>query len=136
MNALLGAHSGLRFLVLFAGLFSIAVCAIGLVQKKEFSKLARISGSVFVGLLDLQVLLGVAMVLMGTWYPKLIGHLVMMLSAAVLTHVLLIKNRRSARPGYVLPLIAVGVAFVLIVGGIYAIGRDPLGMTPVDVRVG
>ncbi len=131
MNALFQAHSGLRFLVLLAGGFSLAVGIIGLVQKKPFSKLARISGSIFVGTLHLQVLLGLSMVAMGTWYPRLIGHLVLMLVAAVLAQVLMIKNRKSAQPGYVLPVIAVFAALVLIVGGIYAIGRSPLGMTTV-----
>ena len=132
MNALFHAHSGLRYLVLLSAVVSIVICAIGLMQKKEFSKAARISGSVFVGTLHLQVLLGLAMVALGTWYPKLIGHLVMMLSAAVLAQVLLIKNRKAPKPGYTLPLIAVGGALVLIIGGIYAIGRHPLWQSTIQ----
>ncbi len=125
MNALFHAHSGLRYLVLLSALVALAVCVVGMMQKKEFTKRARIVCAVFVGTLHLQVLVGLSMVLMGTWYPRLIGHLVMMLAAAVLAQGLMIKNRKSPMPGYVLPLIAIGGSLVLIVGGILAIGRHP-----------
>ena len=130
MNALYMAHSGLRFVVLLAAVVSCVVCAIGLAQGREFSKLARISCSAFIGTLHLQVLVGISMVLMGTWYPALIGHLAMMLAAAVLAQVMVMKNRKSAKPGYVLPLIGIVGALMLIVGGIYAIGRSPLSSVP------
>jgi len=129
MNALLHAHSGLRFLILLVAVAALVVFGLGLAQKKQFTKGARILGSVFAGLVDLQVTLGLVMVLMGVWYPKLIGHVVMMVAAAGSTHVLLIRNRKQTPPGYLLPLVAVVVALVLIVGGIFAIGRSPLAMS-------
>lgn len=129
MNALFEAHSGLRYLVLLAGAIALVYFALGLASKKPAGKPVRILGSIFVGLLDLQVLLGLAMVAMGRWYPALAGHLAMMLLAAVLTHALLVLNRKRTPPGFALPLIAVIVALVLIVGGVFAIGRGPLTMT-------
>jgi hypothetical protein len=132
MRMLFYAHSGLRYLVLLMGLIAIAYFAYGLATKRPVDKTVRILGSSFVGLLDLQILLGI--LLLGTgwpFYPALWGHLVMMLLAAGLTHALLVVNRRRPNPGYVLPLIAVAGAFVLIIGGILAIGRSLVGTTPI-----
>jgi hypothetical protein len=131
MIALFQAHSGLRFLVFLAALIALLYFAFGLATRRPAGKAMRVMGSIFVGLLDLQILLGVALVLSGRWFPALIGHLVMMVLAAIAAHVLLVINRRRARPGFALPFAAVGVALVLIIGGIYAIGRDPLKMTVV-----
>lgn len=126
MRILFYAHSGLRYLVLLVGVAALVYFAIGLATKRPVTKTVRILGSAFVGLLDLQVLLGLAMVAMGFYYPKLIGHIVMMLLAVGLTHVLLVVNRKRAQPGYLLPFIAVLSALVLIIGGIMAISRGVL----------
>ena len=129
MNALFQSHSGLRFIVLLVGVIAVIRYLVGLVGKQPADKSVRILGSAFVGFLDLQILLGLAMVAMGRWYPALIGHLVMMLAAAGVAHTLLAINRKRPQPGFVLPLVGVGVALLLIVGGIMAIGRGPFTMT-------
>jgi vacuolar-type H+-ATPase subunit I/STV1 len=123
MKFLFHAHSGLRYLVLLAGLVALAYFVMGLTTKRPVDKGVRILGAAFTGLLDLQVLLGIIMVAMGRYYPRLIGHIVMMVAAAGVTHALLVINRKRPNPGYLLPLIAVAAALVLIVGGIMAIGR-------------
>jgi hypothetical protein len=123
------AHSGLRFVVLLAGLTMVAMCFAGLMQKQPFSKAGRIVGAVFSGSLQLQVVIGAALALMGLWMPRDIGHVVMMVAAAVLAQVMLSKNRRAAQPNWVRPLIGVGGALVLISAGIFAIGRMPWAMT-------
>ncbi len=131
MTGLFHAHSGLRFLVLLAGVVAIAYFAYGLATKKPYTKAVRILGAIFVGLLDVQVLLGLAVV-MSRWYAALAGHVTMMVLAAVVAHVTTAKNRKSPNPGYKLPLIGVVIALVLIIGGIYAIpGRGLFTMTPV-----
>ncbi|MCU0698406.1 MAG: hypothetical protein MUC96_18040 [Myxococcaceae bacterium] len=129
MTGLMHAHSGLRFLVLTMALVALVVFGLGLAQNKPFSKLARVVGSIFAGLTHLQVVLGLVMVAMGTFYPALIGHIVMMLAAAVVLQVLLSKNKRSAQPGFKLPLLGTVLAIVFMVGGIFAIGRHPFQMT-------
>ncbi len=125
MRALLMSHSGLRYLVLVALLALIIVSVMGMVSKKPAGKGVRIVGSVFVGLLDLQILLGLVAVIMGVWYPALIGHLVMMVGAAAVAHVTLAMNRRRPVPGYTLPLGGAVAALVLIIGGIMAIQCSP-----------
>ncbi|HVG63729.1 MAG TPA: hypothetical protein VNA24_34510 [Hyalangium sp.] len=129
MNFLFQAHSGLRYLVLLVGFAALVYFLSGLMTKRPVDKGVRILGSSFVGLLDLQVLLGIIMVAMGRFYPQLIGHIVMMVLAAAETHVLLVLNRKRPNPGYLLPLIAVAVALALIAGGIMAIGRGLLTHT-------
>ncbi len=133
MRMLYYAHSGLRYLVLLMGLIAVVYFAFGLATKRPVDKSVRIVGSSFVGFLDLQILLGVAVLATGMipFYPALWGHLVMMVLAAGLAHTLLVVNRRRPSPGYALPLIAVAGALVLIMGGILAIGRSLVGSNPI-----
>lgn len=132
MRMLFYAHSGLRYLVLLMGLIAVAYFASGLATKRPVGKPVRILGSSFVGLLDLQVLLGIVLLGAGwPFYPALWGHLVMMLAAAALAHVMMVKNRRRLDPGYLLPLIGVGGALLLILAGILAISRNPMATTAI-----
>jgi hypothetical protein len=130
MNLFYQAHSGLRFLVLLTGVLNLAMCAVGLGLKRPFDKTARIMGIAFQGTLHLQVAVGLILVLTMPFYPQLVGHIVCMLGAAALVPILFGRNKRAATPGYMLPLIGTAVALVLIIAGIYAIGRSPFGMTP------
>jgi hypothetical protein len=132
MNALFYAHSGLRYLVLLMALVCLAAFLVGQVKQQPFGKLHRVVGASFAGLLDLQVVLGLVMVAMGRYYPALIGHLVMMLVAAVVMHVAMGVNRRRPTPGFVLPLGGVVVSVFLIVGGVMAIGRGLLQTTAIS----
>jgi hypothetical protein len=129
MTALLHAHSGLRFLVLLFGALNLVVLGLGLVRKKPFGRPHRALGSAFAGSLHLQVILGLSLVAMGRYYPALIGHLAMMLLAAVVAQVCFSLNRRKKEPGLVLPLVGVVVALALITGGVMAIGRGLFTMT-------
>ncbi|QSQ24096.1 hypothetical protein JY651_03720 [Pyxidicoccus parkwayensis] len=123
------AHSGLRYLVLLAGVLALAYFAFGLATKRPFDKGGRILGSAFAGLLHLQVLLGILVLVTRVYYPALIGHFVMMGLAATSAQVAMSRNRRRPQPGYVLPLIGVVLALVFIAGGIMAIGRGLLTST-------
>ena len=130
MTPLFHAHSGLRFLILLLGVVNVVVLGAGLVTKKPFGKVHRILGASFAGSIHLQVLLGLALVAMGRWYPALIGHLAMMLLAAVVAQAAMTVNRRRASPGMQLPLIGVVVVLLCIFGGVMAIGRGLFTMTP------
>lgn len=126
---MLHAHSALRYLVLGLGLACLVFFTLGLTQKRPYSKTSQIFVTIFAGLTHLQATLGLVMVAMGLYYPRLIGHIVMMLAAAVTLQVLLIRNRKSATPGYTLPLIGIVVALLLMTGGTFAIGRHPFQAT-------
>ena len=131
MNILFQANSGLRFLVLLVGAVALLVLLSALGTGRA-ARATRGLTAAFVGLLDLQVLLGLALVLAGIWYGALMGHLVLMVVALVVAHVASIRARRStdARRAIVMRLVAVAVPLALIVGGIMAIGRSVFGSAP------
>lgn len=128
MNVLYMAHSGIRFLVLLAALVALLVLGRGLASGALYTRNARIAAASFVGLLNLQGVLGVAMVIMGRWYPAVMGHMVMMVLAIAVAQTLTSWGKRSVDPkrAYTLSLAGVAVALLLILGGIMAIGRHPL----------
>lgn len=130
-NGIFYAHSGLRFLVLLLGVAALAYYAYGMATGRPFDRTASLLRVAWVASVDLQVVLGLVLVLLGIWYPMLAGHLVLMLAALVVAHVTSVMARRSALTDAVrshrLMLIGVVLALLLIVGGIMAIGRPLLG---------
>ncbi|SDU23472.1 hypothetical protein SAMN05444156_2766 [Verrucomicrobium sp. GAS474] len=56
---LLQAHSGVRWLVLAAGLVSVSLTFIGWKYTRPWTRAAKIAGTSYVGFLDLQLLLGI-----------------------------------------------------------------------------
>lgn len=129
MRMLFFAHSGLRYLVLLAGVIALAYFAYAVATKSGNERVARIVGASFAGLLDLQAVIGIVMVALGLFYSALIGHLFMMVAAAVVAHVAMAMGRNSDPPsrGYAIRLAGVAVAMLLIIGGIMAIGRSIFG---------
>jgi hypothetical protein len=127
MAMLFYAHSGLRYLVLLAAAAALAYFLASWLRGADFDKPARILTAIYVGLLDLQVLLGVLLWLTVSSYGALYGHIVMMLAAATAGHVASVINRRREPPSWSVGLAGVGVSLVLLIGGIMAIGRPILG---------
>ena len=131
-NMLFYAHSGLRFLVLLAGAIAAAVLLWGWRSGRPFAGQSRAATAVFAGTLDLQVLLGIATVLTRPWYGALMGHLIMMIAAAIAAHAITVYGRKQADPrrAHLVTLVGVVMALLLIVGGIMAIRSSPFEMTP------
>ena len=131
MNALYHAHSGLRYLVLLAAVAALAALGYGLATGRGL-RVARVLPVAFTGLLDLQILLGIGLVLAGLFPDAAVGHLVMMVLAAVAAHASSILAQRSTddRRALVLRLAGVALALVLIAGGVLALGRSVLGSAP------
>jgi heme A synthase len=129
MRMLFFAHSGLRYLLLLVGIVALLYFAYAVATKKGDEKLSRILGSSFAGLIDLQVLIGIGMVVMGLYYPALLGHLFMMLGAAVVAHVAMAMAKTAQPPERrnAFRLAGVVVALVLMVAGILSIGREVFG---------
>lgn len=127
-NILFHAHSGLRYLVLLAGILSLAYSLVAMLRSRAWDRPGRILLVSFVGLLDLQVLIGIVLVFVRAFYPALWGHLVMMVLAAVVAHIAAAINKRrplEARTHLVSVLGSAG-GLILIVGGVAAIGRPIL----------
>lgn len=121
------AHSGLRYLVLLAGAASFLYSIVAAVTARPWDRGGRGLLTAFIGLLDLQVLLGLILVFLWPFYPALWGHIVLMVLAAVAAHFTSIMIRKRPPEGSHLTA-ALGVvgALILIVGGISAIGRSVL----------
>lgn len=125
MTFLYHAHSGLRYLVLLAGLLAVLYLAFGLVTRRPYDRGARVLGAAFTGTLDLQVVLGILLLFVRPFYGALMGHVVMMILAAIAAHgaAVYARGRPDDRQRYGVSLAGVAVALALIVGGIMSIGR-------------
>jgi 4-amino-4-deoxy-L-arabinose transferase-like glycosyltransferase len=126
---LLHAHSGLRYLILLAGLGVVIYAAAGLIMRAPYKRPMRVLSSIFAGSLHLQVLLGLALLFSGRFYPALIGHIFLMILAAVVAQVVpsIMRRRREEERTYLPHLISGVVALGLIWSGVIAIGRGLLG---------
>lgn len=124
---LFAAHSGFRYIVLTIGLATAAAAATALVSgpASTAGRLAFRLLRVFGILVDIQVLLGLGVVLTRPFQPIYIGHLVMMVLALAVVHGLSVfLKRKPPERRETGPILAgVAVALALIAGGIMAIGR-------------
>ena len=125
MTMLFQAHSGLRYLVLLAGVVALVWFLAGWISRKPYRAPAPAALAAFLGLLDLQALLGIALWIGGRRPPGVVDHLVAMLSAVVvLLHLVAVTVRRRPGPaGFGLPLAGVTAALALLVLGIHLLGR-------------
>jgi hypothetical protein len=129
MQMLFMAHSGVRYLVLLAGIVALLYFGYAVATKSGSERTGRIVGAAFTGFIDLQILLGLIMVALGLFYSALIGHMFMMIAAAVVAHVAMKfgKSSENTARGNAVRLLGVAMALVLIIGGIMAIGRSVFG---------
>lgn len=124
MTMLFHAHSGLRYLVLLVALIAVVWFLWGWIARRPPGRPGRIVMSTFVGLVDLQVLIGLVLFFGGHRPSGIHGHLTLMLLATIVLHVAsALARRRPAPARTVLPLAGSLLASSLIVGGILAI-RD------------
>jgi hypothetical protein len=123
------AHSGVRFLVLLAGVLTLGYAIFGAATRRPYDRTMFVLARTFAGLTHLQVLLGVALLFTRTFYPALAGHIFpMLLAVASATVVPSVMRRREPAARTFLPhVIATAAALALMAMGIMAIGRTPLG---------
>ena len=131
MNALYHAHSGLRYLILLAGLVALLAFAYGLITRRPVRGASALTAT-FTALVDLQLLLGFGLFFGGIVYDALMGHMVMMILAAIAANgsAILAPRARTERQELVMRMAGVVIALVCIVIGILAIGRSVLGSAP------
>lgn len=92
MVVLLIIHSIVRWLIVFVGIVALGKFFVGWMSKSPFQKLDRIISSAFVGLLDLQVTLGLILLLWngfvdGAGFPRYrLEHTGAMILAVALGH--------------------------------------------------
>lgn len=123
------AHSGVRYLVLLTAAVALLVLLAAVAGRREEWKPARIAVAAFNGALDLQIVLGIALVALGRFHPAVLGHMMVMILAAVFAHGFAVASKKApdARKRHGLALAGVTLAIVMIVGGIHAIGAPILG---------
>jgi hypothetical protein len=128
-NFLLNAHSGLRYLILLAGVLTVLYATYGVASGRAYDKAMRILSSSLAGTLHLQILLGVALLLSGLFQPAVTGHIFMMLFAAAAAQipVSVMRRRPVERKSYMPHGIGALAALAFIVVGIMSIGRSIVG---------
>ena len=128
-NFVLNAHSGLRYLILLAGVLTVFYAMYGAVAGRSYDKGMRILASSFVGTIHLQLLLGLALIFSGRFQPALTGHIFMMLFAAAAAQipVSVMRRRPEEAKSYLPHGVGAIVALGLIAAGILAIGRPIVG---------
>lgn len=134
MNMVYYAHSGLRYLVLLAALAALVVLVRGRSGNRPYDRAARATTGAYMGLLHLQVVVGILLVVLGRWYGAVMGHLIMNLLGVAVATVLIgwAKRETDARRGYTYALTGVAGSLLLLFLGIAAIGRHPLQSRALD----
>jgi hypothetical protein len=123
------AHSGLRYLVLLAGVLVLGYAGYGQATKRKYDKTMRILAAVFTGALDLTALVGLGHLFSGVFYPQLSGHIASMVLAVTVAHgVSAVMKRRPVEERTFLPhIVATIVVLALVSAGIMAIERPIVG---------
>lgn len=123
------AHSGVRYLVLLVGAVTLVHAIFGAATRRPYGRPMLALASTFAGLMHLQILLGLALLFADRFYPALTGHIVLMVSAAVVAQIVpsVMRRRTPLERSFAPHIISVTVALALITAGIVAIGRTPFG---------
>lgn len=123
------AHSGIRYLVLLAGVVLVGYALAILVARRPHDKPLRIMAAVYAGSLDLNILAGAALLFTGRFYPAVGVHLVFMLLATVVAHLVPgVMKRRPPEERSVAPyIVGTAVSLALVVTGITMLGRPIVG---------
>ena len=131
MKFLYYTHSGLRYLILLVAVAALLTLAYS-VSTGRMEGVARKFSSVFLGLLDLQIVLGISLMMGGIFPDAVTGHLILMVFAVLVTHgaFLIGQQLASVRIELAVRLGGIIVALALIVVGVMAIGRSVLGSLP------
>ena len=126
---LLSAHSGFRYLVLLLGLIVAGYAAYGMIAKRPYDQRMRLLAAAFTGSLDLTVLIGIAYLLTSQFYPSLGGHIVMMVFAVAVAHVVsaVVRRRPPEQRTYAPHLVSALIVLALVVFGILAIRPSIVG---------
>lgn len=98
MEFIFTLHSHFRWIALLSAALVLAKYVASFISKKEFSKLDRILGSIFVSVIDIQLILGLILLITrisaGAFSGRIAEHITTMIISVVLAH-LPIKWRTS-----------------------------------------
>ena len=122
-------HSGIRYLVLLAGVLCVGYAFYGAFTKRAYDKTMRILAAAFAGSVHLNVLVGMSLLFTGRFFSALMGHIFMMIFAAVSAQVVpSVMRRRPMEERTFLPHAIGGlITLALIAGALMAIQRPLFG---------
>jgi hypothetical protein len=124
MAVVLFLHSWVRWIILIVAVAALVKHAIGLMQKSPYDKMARGLMAGFSGLMDLQVLLGIVLlVLIGGPQRMHFEHLGTMIIAAVVAHLPAIWKKKADNVRYRNNVLVIIGALLLIVAAIAPLGN-------------
>jgi hypothetical protein len=125
VETVLLAHSFLRFGVLAAVLAGLSVTAVACLQKRAASRMDGFLATLFLGLYDIQALLGLVLLASGRLRSHL--HATVMLLGVVFAHILF-RSVRSAPPegSWSKRLLFYLLPFLCILVGLAVIGHLPV----------
>ncbi|MDT8340031.1 MAG: hypothetical protein RQ751_00845 [Longimicrobiales bacterium] len=120
---LLHAHSGLRYLILLLGLAVVVYALRGALNRAPYDNRMRVMAGVFALLMYLNVFVGLAALFGRPFQPYLIGHVLVMVFAAVTAHLVpaVMKRRPMEERTYLPHAVGAVVALALTVAGILAL---------------
>lgn len=126
---LLHAHSGIRYLVVLLGIAVVVYGLMGAFGKKPYDNRMRVLGGLFAMFMHLNILLGLALLFTRPFAPYLVGHIVLMIFAAVAGQVVpSVMRRRPMEERTYMPHVVGGVvALGLVVAGLMAIDAPIFG---------
>ncbi len=118
-------HSLVRFVILLVAVVGVVKVLIALVQKSKPDQMDQTLASAFTGLYDLQVLLGLLLILLGGLTQAI--HPIVMFVGVVLAHGLQMMTKRAEGTRatmYRLGLYVISLLVILV--GLASIGRLPV----------
>lgn len=127
---LLHLHSGLRWLVLLAGLAVILYALRGFVTKQPHDKVMKNLAITFRSLMDLTLFSGIVMVMTGFDFSNDLGaHVVLMLLATVVSHIVpaVMRKRKQEERSLMPYAVATAVSLAMVVLGTVTIVRSTPG---------
>lgn len=117
MGIVLMIHSLLRWLILVMALLAIVKHVLGLVRAQPYDKFSGVLMSVFGGMMDLQMLMGIIFITTGLSPMYRIEHAVTMILAVAVAHLPAAWKKKSDRVRYRNNLLAlVGVIALIVLG--------------------
>lgn len=111
-------HSLNRWLILITGIVAAIKFLIGWLGNRDYQPLDRALMSGYTGLLDLQLLLGILLLITRGVEGYQIEHAITMLTAIVLAHLSRIWRNREAKTKFRNNFIVIVVGLILITAGV------------------
>jgi hypothetical protein len=136
-SLLIAIHDDLRWLVLLSAVVAVIASLSGLLGGRPFRPLGRVTGVVFISVMDVQFLLGLILCFLSPWVARFwaspgaamkvkearffgMEHLVIMIAALALAHVGAARSKRAGgdAKAYRTALVWFSLSLVLILAGI------------------